>query len=107
MSCAKALVRIWRYFRGVTLTSSGGGCGATFIDRNFYALMTRRFGGRFTTLAPAMKAPGSKFMRNFETIKKTFGYNDDDSIKEVEGLDMDSPASAFWDKDFKAVRLTQ
>lgn len=88
-------------------TDCGGGkCGATFIDRNLYNLMSRRFGIAFDSLPSEMKAPGSRFMSCFEVIKKSFGRNDDYSIKEVEGLDMICDESSFWDKRFKAVRLT-
>jgi hypothetical protein len=69
--------------------------------------MSRRFGKNFGSLPNALNGPGSIFMKNFEIIKKSFGYNDDYSVKEVEGLgDMVFPASPFWDPKYKAVRLT-
>jgi hypothetical protein len=54
---------------------TGGKCGSTSIDRNFHVLMGHRFGEAFSTLSIAKKGPGSKFMREFEGIKKDFSLN--------------------------------
>ncbi|KAI8712540.1 hypothetical protein NCS52_01352400 [Fusarium sp. LHS14.1] len=50
----------------------GGKCGGTFVDRNFRALMERRFGEAFTSLDPEMTGPGSHFMDQFEMAKRDF-----------------------------------
>lgn len=52
---------------------TGGKCGATSVDRNFHSLMHRRFGEAFAMLPIAVTGPESKFMREFEGIKKEFG----------------------------------
>lgn len=43
------------------------------MDRNFHSLMHRRFGEAFARLPVAVTGPESKFMREFEGIKKEFG----------------------------------
>ncbi|XWW96770.1 hypothetical protein V2A60_004750 [Cordyceps javanica] len=53
-----------------------GKCGATFIDRNFFKLMSDRFGEAFTSLEPGLIGPGSAFMNQFEQRKKDFSRND-------------------------------
>ncbi|RSL66600.1 hypothetical protein CEP54_003636 [Fusarium duplospermum] len=50
----------------------GGKCGGTFVDRNFYDLMEKRYGKAFTSLDPIMTGPGSHFMVQFETAKRDF-----------------------------------
>ncbi|OAA45111.1 Hsp70 family protein [Beauveria brongniartii RCEF 3172] len=52
-----------------------GKCGATFVDRNFFKLMTDRFGYAFLDLDPEKIGPGSHFMNHFEQHKKDFGYS--------------------------------
>ncbi|KAJ4213220.1 hypothetical protein NW759_011064 [Fusarium solani] len=53
----------------------GGKCGGTFVDRNFHALMEKRFGEAFTSLDPEMTGPGSRFMDQFEMAKRDFSLN--------------------------------
>ncbi|KAJ4317355.1 hypothetical protein N0V84_007412 [Fusarium piperis] len=53
----------------------GGKCGGTFVDRNFHALMEKRFGKAFTSLDPEMTGPGSHFMDQFEMAKRDFSLN--------------------------------
>jgi hypothetical protein len=44
------------------------------IDREFHDWMNEKFGSNFRTgVKPEKKAPGSKFMREFETAKRDFG----------------------------------
>jgi len=50
----------------------GGKCGGTYIDRNLYELLERRFGKAFTSLPPDRNGPGSPFMQQFESKKKSF-----------------------------------
>lgn len=55
-----------------SLTSSGGKCGGTFIDRNLYKLLSERFGDAFTSMGPEHTGPGSPFMDLFELKKRDF-----------------------------------
>ncbi|OCL13732.1 hsp70-like protein [Glonium stellatum] len=50
----------------------GGKCGGTYIDRNLHKLMTTRFGTAFTSLPPERTGPGSTFMQQFESKKRSF-----------------------------------
>jgi hypothetical protein len=54
------------------LSKLGKKCGATFIDRNFYDLMSRRFGEAFTKRPFEKTGPGSNFMEDFQRIKHNF-----------------------------------
>ena len=67
--------------------SLGGKCGATTIDRNFQNLMHRRFGKAFDDLPISQKGPGSRFMREFEGIKKDFSNN----TYQIDGLQLFMP----------------
>ncbi|ERF72261.1 hypothetical protein EPUS_02148 [Endocarpon pusillum Z07020] len=54
----------------------GAKAGSTCVDRALHKLMRDRYGKAFSSL-PAMKiGPGSKFMEDFETIKRDFDDND-------------------------------
>ncbi|ORY17909.1 hsp70-like protein [Clohesyomyces aquaticus] len=50
----------------------GGKCGGTYIDRNLYKLFKERYGSAFTSLPPERTGPGSRFMQQFESKKKSF-----------------------------------
>jgi hypothetical protein len=50
----------------------GAKCGATSIDRALHSLMTQRYGESFSSLPIQKIGPGSKFMEDFETIKRDF-----------------------------------
>ncbi|KAE8370730.1 actin-like ATPase domain-containing protein [Aspergillus caelatus] len=58
-------------------TGIGGKCGSTAVDRNFYKLMSDRFGDAFNNLPMKRKSPGSEFMKQFETVKRDFGSSDE------------------------------
>ena len=53
--------------------SVGGKCGATNLDRDLHKLLSKRFGEKFDSLAPAMTGPGSQMMQDFEWNKRIFG----------------------------------
>ena len=57
------------------LIGQGGKCGSTYIDRLFLRWMSRTFGAAFDMLPFERKGPGSRFMRDFESIKRDFGLN--------------------------------
>ncbi|EEP75420.1 conserved hypothetical protein [Uncinocarpus reesii 1704] len=64
-------------------TGIGGKCGSTAVDRNFYNLMSNRFGECFDNLPPKKKGPGSEFMNKFEIIKLDFGNDTDGTTHEL------------------------
>lgn len=53
----------------------GGKCGSTTIDRALHRLMEERFGPLFTSLSYQKTGVGSKFMTQFESIKRDFGFS--------------------------------
>lgn len=55
-------------------------CGATAVDRNFYALMYARFGQAFGDMPIQTRCPGSELMRIFENMNCTF----DGSLNEAD-----------------------
>ncbi|RHZ47431.1 Hsp70 family protein [Aspergillus thermomutatus] len=68
---------------GELCTGIGGKCGSTAVDRNLYQLMSQRFGEAFDNLPMRMKGPGSQFMKAFESIKRDFGYSDEENVFEL------------------------
>ncbi|RAH43079.1 Hsp70 family protein [Aspergillus brunneoviolaceus CBS 621.78] len=90
------------------LTGIGGKCGSTAIDRNFYKLMSHRFGKAFDNLPVSAKGPGSHFMNRFEVIKKDFGNSCFLDILELP-LNMTLPkakSSKHFDADERLVKIT-
>ncbi|PGH03861.1 hypothetical protein GX51_03849 [Blastomyces parvus] len=71
-------------------TGVGGKCGSTAVDRNFYQLMSDRFGDAFDNLPMKRKRPGSEFMNKFEVIKKDFGHSNEPTTFELP-LNMNAP----------------
>ncbi|KAL3461817.1 hypothetical protein BJX64DRAFT_260157 [Aspergillus heterothallicus] len=71
-------------------TGIGGKCGSTAVDRNFYNLMSERFGEAFDKLPNKRKSPGGEFMRRFESIKRDFGTSDENTTYELP-LNMSAP----------------
>ncbi|KAL2827784.1 actin-like ATPase domain-containing protein [Aspergillus cavernicola] len=76
-------------------TGIGGKCGSTAVDRNFYKLMSNRFGDVFDNLPMKRKSPGSEFMRKFEVIKRDFGHSDEETTFELPLI------MILWDPDPK------
>ncbi|GFG22579.1 heat shock 70 kDa protein 12A [Aspergillus udagawae] len=68
---------------GELCTGIGGKCGSTAVDRNLYQLMSERFGDAFDDLPMKLKGPGSRFMKAFESIKRDFGYSDEENVFEL------------------------
>ncbi|KAI9373397.1 hypothetical protein BJX61DRAFT_533164 [Aspergillus egyptiacus] len=70
---------------GVLVCDYGGGtvCGSTAIDRNFYSLMSERFGAAFDSFPAKRKCSGSEFMKRFEVIKRDFGNYESESTFEL------------------------
>ncbi|GIJ85582.1 hypothetical protein Asppvi_004441 [Aspergillus pseudoviridinutans] len=90
------------------LTSAVGGmCGATAIDRNFYLLMSERFGAAFKDLPFKLKAPGSEFMDNFQVIKETFCCSAVDRVHRLPlAMALNNPNPSFFDAKYQQVLLS-
>ncbi|KAJ8060112.1 hypothetical protein OCU04_011722 [Sclerotinia nivalis] len=84
----------------------GGKCGATYIDRNLYSLLSKRFGSAFDDLPFGQKGPGSRFMTAFETLKRDFGRDDEREVGELGPLNLAVPESDHYDKEDRLVLLT-
>ena len=88
--------------------SLGGKCGSTALDRNFYKLMSERFGPAFDDLPTKKKGPGSTFMRYFEVLKRNFGHDNEDTTHEIElpmrSLEVDPQ---YYDYDEQSVIISE
>ncbi|KAF3482027.1 uncharacterized protein GIQ15_04786 [Arthroderma uncinatum] len=89
-------------------TGTGGKCGSTAIDREFYRLMSDRFGKVFERLPMKRKRPGSDFMNKFEVIKRDFRLSNGPMDFEIP-LNMNAPDanSNHFDSDEQLVLLTR
>ncbi|KAL3430242.1 hypothetical protein BDV09DRAFT_202347 [Aspergillus tetrazonus] len=88
-------------------TGMGGKCGSTAIDRNFYNLMSERFGEAFDKLPMKRKGPGSEFMRRFETLKRDFGVSDEQDVHELPlNMTLDNPDPKYFDGDERMVIIS-
>ncbi|KAF7165316.1 hypothetical protein CNMCM5623_009521 [Aspergillus felis] len=90
------------------LTSAVGGmCGATAIDRNFYLLMSERFGAAFKDLPFTLKAPDSEFMDDFQAIKETFCCSAVDRVHRLPlAMALNNPNPSFFDAKYQQVLLS-
>jgi hypothetical protein len=57
------------------VVGKGGRIGSTYIDRQFHHWMSSMFGPDFDQLDPKKIGPNSKFMQEFEHLKRNFGRN--------------------------------
>ncbi|KAL4919680.1 hypothetical protein BDW62DRAFT_199691 [Aspergillus aurantiobrunneus] len=88
-------------------TGTGGKCGSTAVDRNFYALMSRRFGDAFDSLPMKRKSPGSEFMRKFEIIKRDFGHSDEETTFELPlNMTVSDPDPEYFDEEERLVFIS-
>ncbi len=90
---------------------SAGKCGGTFVDRNFFKLMTDRFGEAFTSLDPEQIGPGSVFMDHFEQRKKDFSHSSANRRAHriplfMPALTHSSNTEKFYEKRSSSVLLT-
>lgn len=60
---------------------SGGKCGSTCIDRRFLAWMSQTFGSAFDNTNDKLKGPGSRLMKEFESAKREFRAEGEDSYE--------------------------
>ncbi|KXX73243.1 Heat shock protein SSA3 [Madurella mycetomatis] len=91
---------------------TGGKCGSTYIDRNFLALMSKRFGKSFDDVPLKRKGPGSEFMASFERAKQSFGTagfgTSGDESFEIYPIDMQGSLNPdHYDEDEAAVILSK
>jgi len=90
------------------LTNEGKMCGSTFVDRNLHELMRKRFGKAFEDVDPRRRGPGSRFMTQWESVKRSFGQSGDYITKEIGPLIMRGVSSSEWyDDEDGSVRLTR
>lgn len=90
------------------LGGAGEKCGSTYIDREFYKWMSRKFGAAFDNLNPDKKRPGSRFMKDFEGHKRDFGFSSKSDQKfEIELVIPGAKDSDIYDKDNSIVILTR
>ncbi|KAL4942784.1 hypothetical protein BDV06DRAFT_211602 [Aspergillus oleicola] len=88
-------------------TGMGGKCGSTAVDRNFYKLMSERFGEAFDKLPMKRKGPGSEFMRRFETLKRDFGVSDEQTIHVLPlNMTIDDPDPKYFDEEERIVMVS-
>lgn len=90
---------------------SGGKCGGTFVDRNLYALMVKRFGTAFTSLDPDQNGPGSQFMDLFEHKKRDFSMKNPSTKPQkiflpMPGLPRDTNLEQYYDRRRSYVLLS-
>ncbi|KAG4293232.1 hypothetical protein FPRO06_12720 [Fusarium proliferatum] len=91
---------------------AGGKCGGTFVDRNLYKLLAKRFGTAFTSLGPQHVGPGSQFMDQFEMRKRDFSL-DTPSKKSykltlpMRSLVVTPEMQKYYDPDFNWVLLSK
>ncbi|KAF7169279.1 hypothetical protein CNMCM5623_002075 [Aspergillus felis] len=88
-------------------TGIGGKCGSTAVDRNFYKLMSDRFGDAFDNLPTKRKSPGSEFMKKFEIIKRDFGNSDEETTFELPlNMTVANPDPEFFDEEERLVLIS-
>lgn len=86
----------------------GGKVGSTFIDRQFHHFMSCRFGQDFDKLPAKKKGPGSRFMKEFESLKRDFGGQRNAQMKFEVPLVMKGVAySEYYDEEECMVKLTR
>ncbi|KAG4261638.1 hypothetical protein FPRO04_13137 [Fusarium proliferatum] len=91
---------------------AGGKCGGTFVDRNLYKLLAKRFGTAFTSLGPQHVGPGSQFMDQFEMRKRDFSLDTPNKKSYKLTLPMRSlvvtpEMQKYYDPDFNWVLLSK
>ena len=85
---------------------TGGKCGSTYIDREFHRWMTRIFGQRFEELKFEKIGPGSRFMKDFESNKRDFGYSSNlDQVFEINLVIPGASDSEHYNSEESVVKL--
>ena len=85
----------------------GGKCGSTYIDREFHSWMSKNFGQHFDMMKFEKIGPGSRFMKDFESHKRDFGYSSNlDLVYEINLVIPGARDSEVYDEDESVVKLT-
>lgn len=83
-------------------------CGATAIDRNFYLLVSERFGAAFKNLPLTETGADSNFMGSFQTIKEEFSCSAVDKVYRLPlAMALNSPNPTFFDAENQFVLLSR
>ncbi|KAK5996056.1 Heat shock 70 kDa 12B-like protein [Cladobotryum mycophilum] len=95
-----------------TAVGIAGKCGGTFVDRNLFKLLEKRFGEAFTSLGSEQIGPGSPFMDTFEGKKKDFSLNSPSRrvhrlILPMPQLKITPAIERFYERRSSSVLLTQ
>lgn len=87
---------------------SGAKSGGTSIDRALHALMRHRYGDAFSSMPLTKIGPGSKFMEDFETIKRDFDGQDSNQTFEIhlKMRDLDRNDRSVPQYDFEEDEIT-
>ncbi|CAG8261106.1 unnamed protein product [Penicillium salamii] len=89
------------------LPGTGETCGSTYIDREFYKWMSKKFGKAFDSMNADKKRPGSRFMKEFESHKRDFGSSSDPKKRlEIELVIPGAKDSDIYEVDNSVVILT-
>ncbi|KEY80192.1 Hsp70 [Aspergillus fumigatus] len=84
-----------------------GMCGATAIDRNFYLLVSERFGAAFKNLPLTETGADSNFMGSFQTIKEEFSCSAVDKVYRLPlAMALNNPNPTFSDAENQFVLLS-
>ncbi|KAF7191493.1 Heat shock protein SSA4 [Pseudocercospora fuligena] len=85
---------------------TGGKCGASSIDRSLQKLMSERFGAAWDDLPLRQRGPGSRFMNEWENVKRGFGEPGAEDEPEVYLVLEGDHDDKFYDSDENTVRFT-
>lgn len=82
---------------------------SAYVDREFYRWMSEKFGDNFDYLLSfEKKGPGSRFMKEFEAVKRDFGNSDEPHQTFEIPLNMHGVKdSDIYDTDESVVILTK
>ena len=89
----------------------GAKCGGTSVDRALHALLQQRYGTVFTDLPSTKIGIGSKFMEEFETIKRDYTGEDPEEEHDLrlklKGLDPDDKGVKLgYDFDSDEIKIS-
>lgn len=90
------------------VVGQGGRIGSTYIDRQFHHWMSSMFGPDFDNLDPRRIGPNSKFMQEFERLKRNFGRGR--TMKMIYEISLFMPKvkySKHYDDDEGVVKITK
>lgn len=83
----------------------GAKCGGTTIDRNFHFWMGNQFGEAFKEIDASRIGAGSRFMKQFEDIKRSF--DDEENGPFLVHLAMDCGTNDHYDPSYYEVMISR